>query len=208
MPRSYVSVFGSEGDYAPVVGGPSTLFTDNFNRADKGSAGVDGLDPPWISTRNFLGIFSNQLAFVDTAGNDAFYYVNIATANNQWCQWTNLKATSATIAICGALRRQIGDQRNGYFAGHARADTGNLTYDILRYTATSTLAVLVSSAVAPAPGDVCYFEMVGTTLNLKVNGSLACTITDTTYANGSTGVFGTSSASNDPLIDDFSMGNT
>lgn len=104
-------------------------------------------------------------------------------------QWAELKIDGTTLADARFLvgvRCTVGDHTTctGYWGGVHRNMTGG-TYEIYKFAGTGDPTQLATSAVSYAVNDVVNFEAVGTTLNLLVNGSLASTVTDATYATGS-----------------------
>lgn len=173
----------------------ATLATDAFTRADSATLGAN-----WTKLTGYhdLTIVSNtcQLA------NDGFHAVDAytgagAVALDQWSQ-----ATINDLAYCGLILRA--DTAATFYA----AFSGGGVWTIYKIIAT-TFTQLDSVGQSPSSGDTMYFEVQGTALVTKRNGSIVNSITDSSIDGTLLGgpypgidMFYTSG----PIMDDFSMG--
>lgn len=107
--------------------------------------------------------------------------------------WAELTIDATTLAdlrflVCVRCTQGSGNNCTGYAGGAHRDLTGG-TYQIYEFTAPSSFTALATAASASyAVNDVVNLEAVGNELNLRVNGVLVVTTTDSTYSNGSPGL--------------------
>lgn len=107
--------------------------------------------------------------------------------NDQWAE-LQVDPTSLpgnTFYVC-VRTTSPSNNADGYCAG---MNSGNFNgnYRIVRFT-NGTDTSLVASTQAVATGDVVNFQVQGTTLTLRVNGTVLLTTTDITYSTGSPGL--------------------
>lgn len=173
-----------------------TDVTDNFNRADQALiASANWVLSPLISGSG-PNISGNQLVGV---GSLRFAYWNptVATfANDQFAQATCVSSTG----LCGLVLRQNASS-NGYLCWAAG---GTDTSYIFRVDAGAYTVIASAAAGAPAvAGRIARFEVTGSTLTLKINGTTVLTATDATYASGQPGILPYESTT---VMDDWSAG--
>lgn len=173
----------------------TTLATDAFTRADSATLGAN-----WTKLSGYhnLTIVSNtcQLA------NDGFHAVDAytgagAVALDQWAQ-----ALVNDQAYCGLILRA--DTASTFYA----AFSGGGAWTIYKIIAT-TFTLLDNVGQSASIGDTMYFEVQGTALITKRNGSIVNSITDSAIDGSVVGgpypgidMYYTSG----PSMDDFSMG--
>lgn len=167
------------------------MATDNF------TTDVSPLGSPWEKTGNNMGAFaaSGGVA-VPSSGNSAMHYsassvaysaVKIATVGDLGCGPTVRAAADTTIYPRGYL-------------GQASTAT---TVDIYLMHSSGTFTKLGSTQTVPTvqAGDVLSLEHDGSNLlTLKINGSTVHSHTDSTWTDGSPGMWSYSST---PRLDDW-----
>lgn len=167
----------------------STLFTDNFNRAD------GGLGADWTSLGTAGTIVSNQFAGPSASGLD--YYDNGTPGAACWAQVTASTRVAAANYQGVALRLNT----SVFDWYQVLWDTGNAYIQVV----VAGVGTLLGSAIAaPANGDVVRLEVHGSTISVYYNNALIATRTDTTIsAAGRAAIpaLGTSGR-----LDDFSTG--
>jgi hypothetical protein len=173
-----------------------TDVTDNFNRADQAiNASSNWLLSPLMSGSG-PNISGNQLVGVGSL-RCAYWNPTVSTfANDQFAQATCVTNTG----LCGlALRQDAGS--NGYLAWAAG---GTDTSYIFRIDAGSfTVIGSVPGTVPAVAGRIARFEIAGSTLTLKINGTTVLTATDATYTSGQPGILPYESTT---VMDDWSAG--
>lgn len=167
----------------------STLFTDNFNRAD-GALGAD-----WTSLAGAGTISSNQYAGPSTNGAD--YYDNGTPGAAAWTQ------VNAATRVASA----------NYQGVFVRLDTGSYNWYEVNWDTANTRIVRVDGGAgtnlgatftAPANGVVVRLEMRSSTISVYYDDVLQTTRTDATYsAAGRSGIVALGTAGR---LDDFSTG--
>lgn len=170
-----------------------TTVADNFNRADESP-----LAAPWagVTGAGQLSLFGNAVHVFQTGPDEYEVYLSSGVGADQFVQFT---IASLGSGVVGALLRFASGSKAGYrFYG----DSGSTQID------RQPDGVNIGSAGAGlVNGDVCRFEISGTTISLYVNGVLRCTGTDATYASaGNPGLFAVGTLGGDPAIDTFSAG--
>ncbi len=167
----------------------STLFSDNFNRAN-GALGSD-----WTSLGGAGTISSNQYACPGTAGVD--YYDNGTPGADAWVQVTASTRVAST----------------NYSGVHLRLDTGVFNWYEVSFDTSSARILRVDGGVgtvlganfsALSNGDVVRLEMRGSTLSLYYNDVLQGTRTDSTYS--AAGRSGIQALGSSGRLDDFATG--
>jgi hypothetical protein len=168
---------------------PPVSASDNFNRAD-GSLGSN-----WIDSSDFtggtMGIVSNQVVNSGAVWRVAYWDAYVGNfANDQFSQ-----VTKTASGLCGVVvRHQCGV--NTHSSGYLLASDGSLySFDGI------VLTLLASGSMPSTVGTVYKLEIIGSTLNGYANGTLAVTVTDTTYTVGQPGI-----AIHDGAVDDFAAG--
>lgn len=145
----------------------STLFTDNFNRAN-GALGAD-----WTSLAGAGTISSNQYAGPSTNGAD--YYDNGTPGA---AAWTSVKAATRVASA-------------NYHGVFVRLDTGSFNWYECNWDTANARIVRVDGGVGtilgaaftpPANGDVVRMEMRSSTISVYYNDTLQTTRTDATYS--------------------------
>lgn len=177
---------------------------DAFTRANSGDLGTEWTT---VTSDGAFSILSNSAVPTSYPSDSAEYYNAITPGNDQWCQ-----AVFPTIGTAG------GGVGTGLGLG-LRMATGTRTYYRLVACAAGTelgvrdsggtYSTLKTDTTAWANGDTIYFEVSGTTLTVKRNGSTisALTTTDSTLSSGRIGVTYSSEASGtNPNLDDFDGG--
>ena len=125
-------------------------------------------------------------------GQNAIRNTGQTWTNNQWAEakvdGTNLiDSTWGIWMIC--VRVQGGVDFKAYCGGANYYHDGNNTYRITRYDFSGVRTVLATGTHAMALNDVVNLEIDGTTLTLRVNGSIeAGPVTDSTFATGNPGL--------------------
>lgn len=167
----------------------STLFTDNFNRAN------GGLGANWTSLGGAGTISSNQYACPGTAGAD---YYNGGTPGA--AAWTSANAATRVSAA-------------NYHGIFLRFDTALFNWYEVNWDTSNARIVRVDGGVGttlgatitpPSNGDVVRIEMRGSTISVYYNDTLQTTRTDSTYtASGRAGIIALGTAGR---LDDFSTG--
>lgn len=117
---------------------------------------------------------------IATSANECGAYWNAATFNaNQWAQITMKTVTSGQyvgVSVRGST--------SGFYEFYASADTWYLAYYTTGYNQIAT------GSRTFAINDVLRFEISGSTITIKINGSLLNTWTDTHLTTGAPGISG------------------
>jgi hypothetical protein len=162
--------------------GASLPFNDNFNRADAPSLGA-----PWAEVAGAIGV-SGQQALAQAAG------ASVATLNGINAADVSVQATvsvgAGTAARSpGLVARYSGPGDTNLYAGFLTYNPGgSLTADIWR-SLNGAWVQLASAPVSSSSGTL-RFDVVGTSLNLYLNGTLAASSTDGMIASGTVGLRG------------------
>ncbi len=178
---------------AVLLGTQTQLDTDNFS----GTAGTDlpTYNANWVNSTLINQWFPPYISTPNggAVGNGGFSSAAYRTGQT----WTNdqyAQATLAVLPISGNAKicvRMLGDvgtsnPTSGYCVGPEPNFSGQnyRLYDVM----VGQLAVSATSAVA---NDVVNIEMVGTTITVRVNGSIISdlTTTDASHATGNPGIF-------------------
>jgi hypothetical protein len=153
----------------------SPIFTDQFNRANGGVGG--NYTTLTASPAGGLTIVSNRVRGTTLAHNEAKYNVRTMPAK-QYAQITLTTFGGTGVSVNLGLR--LGAFTGAWNGYYARALVGG-GYEIIKRTA-GVAATLGSGAAAWANGDIMRFEVEGTTLRVYRNGTLAGSVTDSTYS--------------------------
>ena len=158
--------------------------SDNFNRA----AGALGAN--WAGSGNIT--IQAPSSAGDTAGgttNDVGYYTGAGTFGPDQCATINLLTSPTSSLGTGPVVRAASG--TGYVLDVANASGTAANFGIYK-NVSGTLTLLsstTSSTGAMAQGDNYSLCVVGTTLTSYRNNAQVNTITDSTYATGSPGIF-------------------
>lgn len=165
----------------------STLFTDNFNRAD------GGLGANYTDLIAGMAISSNQVA--GAAGDAATYYNGGTPAANCWAEirFSTKTATGGNLGI----RLNTGTFDTYFFS----ATTGSAS--ISRQDA-GVPTVLGSTFTTPSNGAVVRVEMRGATISVYYDDVLQTTRTDATYPSAGRTFFSCNGSAH--RYDDFATG--
>lgn len=145
--------------------------TDDFNRADNSSTGMN-LGANWTATvpNSDLGIISNQAYQTANTGDNAAFYSAVTLANNQYAQVT---LSTVGDSYSGLIIRA---SATDYVIGQAVRGASQMAmywYNSGTYTQIgSTYSGDVTS------GDVLRLEAIGSTFNLYRNSTLVVTGTN------------------------------
>jgi hypothetical protein len=160
---------------ATITVGP--VATDNFTRADNANLGAN-----WSVVQGgiVIAIESNAAKGYSTS---AEYWTGAGTFNND--QYSQLTLTTFTGSAYASTFVRV-SAAGGYFC---RAEEGYQN-EIRKFsTDWQTTSVLTSSSSNLfVAGDVMKCEVVGTTINLRKNGAIVLTTTDSTYNAGAPGI--------------------
>lgn len=179
--------------FAPAVGGP--VVSDAFNRADSTTTlGTADTGQAWTALSGTWGISSNQAYCVDA--NDG-RVAAIETGSTD--QTVTVTATIPNSSSYPGVLARLTDADNFYLA---QINTGSTT--IYRNSAGYSLLGTGSGA---ASGDVLEFSVIGTSLNLDVNGGSVISLTNSGITSGSLAGIRYATSSGSPAIrwDDFSV---
>ena len=190
-----------------ATGGQVTLFTDGFT----------GTATTVLHSYNAnydAASFNNQCndAVISTpntaiTGNTACDQITGFTwTNDQFIQMTIVSiSVSQQATIC--VRMSPNTARiDGYCAGIGPGVWGG-TYRIEKWAA-GVESTLFTSAVSAVNGDVMNFQILGTTLTLKVNGTSQISNTDSSFSTGKPGVFIDNGAGTGQILSTLSAGST
>lgn len=170
-----------------------TLVSDTFTRANSGNLGANWTAISGATESQLLGITSNACVPQVAGGRAASFWNANTFANDQWaevlcnfsgagtqlagvavrCQPSGDNLYVGTINFSGStsIGAQIGKTVAGVFSNVGNT-TGNAAYTI------------------GTPPLLLRLEVIGTTLNLYINGVLYVTGTDNSFSSGSPGVMG------------------
>jgi hypothetical protein len=177
--------------------------SDNFNRADANPISGD-----WTPTTNDLTaqIVSNQVESTTAAGNSSnIRFTRFQPANDQSASLTvvNLTGTDATVAV--VLRASAGSDQTFYVVGCT------LTNDVIFSLKNAIWTLHTYVAGGCANGDVITGDATGSTITLKVNGTVRGTpfVDSTPIVSGFCGIhLEWPSAVTDAVVDTFSCSDT
>lgn len=158
----------------------TTLFTDDFNRADSGTLGAN-----WTNVDAGFVVASNT-AKASTAGLNSVIVTSVSFPADQWAQIT-LGATVSTNSDEGyglVLRGAAGGDL--YFLHVSTVDSHFYS------RVGGTYNDISGAQTGGTTGDVFYAEIQGTTIIVKKNGSQIWTSTDSAISSGAPGLWGDS----------------
>lgn len=164
----------------PAWAGQNVLDTDSFT----GTAGtaLPTYNANWVTAGS--GDYGNLNISTPNGGVANFganYRTGFSWTNDQWAEFTVVTVSDAAFGrqlVC--VRVGTGATFQGYCGGEFKATYG-AGYAIYSFNGAGTSTRLAGPTGGMTVGDVVNFEAVGTTLNLRVNGSIVLTTTDATY---------------------------
>jgi len=171
----------------------STVFSDDFNRAD------GGLGANWTALDAGFSISSNQV--VPTDSGCSSYYNGTALNANCWAQEKLPSLPTGTDQVGVGIRLNT-TSFNGYYVEYMNG-TGTRIRRIDSGVAT-TLATLGGS---PSAGQVVRIEMRGNDISVYYDDVLAGTTSDSNYTGADRSVILSAGGGNSAVIDDFATGN-
>ena len=181
----------------------NTLATDDFNRADSSSLGSN-----WDGGYgdDDFRIVSNAGRPEDpTSGNGRGVYNALTVDDDQWGQVTVTALSPSTYShFAVVLRGAATPTYTGYYCYLGR---GGTSLAICKHVA-GVFTELAYGSHTYSAGDELSAEVVGTRLELFINGVSDVTSTDSAIASGKPGVgfYGPSVTDGTVIFDDFSMG--
>lgn len=194
MNRSFLAIVLILFCVDSLLGTQNKLFgPDLFNGT--AATALHTYDANWISS-----VFSNSWfdplistpngGVIGGGANSGSYRTNEAVTADQYNQGTfTTLPTAGAMAICLRMTAAAGDPAGGYCVGTDDNLTGTQVYQI--WKVTNKNAPLTTSATVAVNGDVVNWQIVNTTMTVKVNGSTISDLTtvDATYATGNPGIF-------------------
>lgn len=192
-----------EGPFRHAAGS-GELASDAFTRADAANLGAN-----WTAKNGGQtpGIFSNAVDVTVTGDQNIAYYNAVTWPNDQYSQATVVAGTAANRAVAVGVRLQAGADRNGYYCGYDRSQTGDANRRLWKFTGgTSVWQELAVDPVDIVATEVIKCQIVGTTLKLFVNAVERLSVTVTDYASGNAGIYLDNAAQNVALLDTWSGG--
>lgn len=177
----------------------SSIFTDDFNRANAASLGAD-----WTDVNGGWSISSNQ-ATPDTAS-DCFSVVTGAgwtggaATTDQYCQ---VKLVSIGTREAGPICRASSSAMTGYL--WSVSTTGaSATHQLQRAVAGVFTALSPTASFTVAANDVIRVEAQGTTIRAVQNGVTKITVTsESSISAGRPGLYAFRTS---PIVDDLDAG--
>lgn len=178
----------------------TTLFTDNFTRANGGV----GSNYTTLFNNTALAIVSNTCQGGTQASDGGGVVNSVGFPNDQWAQTTVGAVGLTNEAGMGPLVRASLTTETFYTAFATGPGAGG-TFWLLK-AVNGSYTTLGSPAGTVATGDVIYLQIIGTTLIVQKNGVQVFTITDASISSGSAGVFYSSQDSVTDTVTAFSAG--
>src|SRR5215472_1524431 len=196
----------ADGTWAAPAGGigdvPSTMVTDNFNRAN------GGLGANWTTSSDLatagggsLQISGNQVVSSPTNVNFISFYSGATFPNDQYAQATIIGGIPG-YSTAGVVVRHQGSGGSSFylFNGYPGAGPSQVAY----FRCDAGNWTLLASYNAPVnSGSILKLRVVGSTLTGSVDGVDQPSVTDTTYASGFPGIHCRSGAADDFQAGDF-----
>jgi len=181
------SAMGNPGACTP---GQTTLDTDNFT----GTAGtaLHTYNANWDNASYNVQCADGAIATGSNGASGSFTACDGRTGqtwtNNQFAQATLVVAAVADAAYIGVRITSVATRPDGYYFG---VDPGsyNGNYRIIKWTG-GVKAVIHASSIAAVNGDVLNFQIIGSTFQVKINGTVKAefSVTDSTYTTGVPGI--------------------
>jgi hypothetical protein len=198
------------------------LVNDNFDN------GVNGtyLGPNWTGCGFFLGTYNKLVYQNNQAGGGGYYSQECALYTGYGAFPSDQYATATVVAPTPSSTTQAGVQLRqnpvpstpesyiacGWNAQDFPADYHYRIWSMAPNPATGGPTSLFLSNVTPATNDVIWCQVLGTTITMKVNGTILATVTDTSgLTSGYPGLYyvdpnGGEPPSNDVIWDNFAAG--
>lgn len=185
------------------------LYADSFNRADSssslGTAAEGSSSAAWsvlATSGGTWGVSSN--AAKCTTGNGTQLAV-IDTTNADGTVQSTMTALNGTVsARASGLAFRCTDASN-YLVFQAKVQGTNANFYSLVRRVGGTATVLATTSIVPAVSDVLKVVFVGSSIKCYVNGVLAATVTEATYASITKhGLYGNNTADGTAKWDDWS----
>ena len=183
----------------PAVAGSFSV-TDDFNRAD------GGLGSNWTTRSGSPAIVSNEVS--TTSNTDQWaVYSGAAFAADQYAQVTISGSGAGSARYPGLMvRASTSGNMNCYF-WNSNLDGNNGIAKFVDNVYSALTSTPAASDTSWTGGDVARLEVVGTTINLRKNGTIVATVTDSTHTSGYPGFhISTTSPIWPCAIDDFAAG--
>jgi len=161
------------------------IASDNFTRANSPTLG-----PNWTTTTDNnepLAILNNLAVTNASAGIGGDNYTGKSFQNDQFASIT-IQMFGINSELDLSIRENI-SQTLGYQAGVTGGNDGTYQYTIVDLSLDAFIGVTVTTSVAPVPGDIFSFQVVGTLLTMFYNGVPVVSGTASTAASGAPGLF-------------------
>ena len=158
---------------------PRALFTDNFTCANSVALGA-----PWLNRAGALGIVGNQ------AQGTGVSTVHLSTLNGATAKDVDLYAAVnlQNGQAAGLIARYTGPADTKYYLGALQKDSlGNVVAKIVRQSGVAVTELAVIGGVSTSTGTL-RFRVVGSVLQLFLNGTLLTSVRDTLWTTGGFGV--------------------
>ena len=147
----------------------AVLATDAFTRADAATLGAN-----WelLGSDTFLdlGIFSNQVDVTSVVDTNADRYIGVTWPNDHYSQVDTTANFGGGVGFAAVRGAASGTVRDVYIGGYANVFEANDNSRIFEYVG-GTYTSIASVATDLLAGDLCYLEIQGSSLLLKVNGA-------------------------------------
>jgi hypothetical protein len=179
----------------PSVPFSYNLNTDTFTRANSGNLGANWTTFTGGIEGGTIGITANAATPQSSGVNcSSFYSAAPATANQWGVVKVGVVGVPTTTTGGGIiLRASTGGGGPNYYRAFLNYGVAASVFLNLGKSVNGTLTGIGGAGInlgALAYGAVMYFEIIGSTMNCYVNGTLQQTATDTDLANGVPGVTG------------------
>lgn len=162
---------------------PSGSVSDNFHRANAPTLGAN-----WTVTTDFSDAIS-ILTDAAVPSSPAFFgsenYTGTAIIANQEAAITI--DTFGTLSDLSVVVRHNTAATQGYLADVAGNGDGTATYSLIDLTTELAIGVSITTAPAPAPGDVVSIQAIGTLITMFYNGVAVISATNSSTASGAPG---------------------
>lgn len=186
-------------DYRVNAGG-STVFTDDFNRANENLEASSDWERT-VGSAGDLAISTNRVVS-QSSGSTAYRCVGASLADDQYCQALITGGTSGTSGPGVCVRYSASASTFYHFRW---TESGGSFYALFKSVGGSLTSLATSATGQPTPSaDLFRLEVSGTSLTCKVNGSTVITHTDSSISSGPHGGVRSFQINNE--FEDFEMG--